>query len=92
MPAFSIAMTQSNVSMRNLDSGKTLDIDLDDIPGRIYGQLKNEVRTSGLKKPMCSSRIINLASESEVYLWFLYEKNRTAASSCDTRLENLFLQ
>jgi hypothetical protein len=89
MPAFSIAITQNNVSMRNLDSGKTLDLDLDDIPSRIYGQLKNEVRTSGLKKPMCSSRIINLSSESDLYLWFLYEKNRTAACSCDTGVERL---
>lgn len=89
MPAFSIAMTQDNVSMRNLDSGKTLDIDMDDIPSRIYKQLKNEVRTSGLKKPMCSSRIINLGSESDLYLWFLYEKNRTATNSCDKELERL---
>ena len=73
MASFSVSITEQEVSMKNIDTKVTLDIEIKDIPSNIFGQLRNEVRTSRLHKPICSSRIIHLLNDSELYLWFLYE-------------------
>lgn len=82
MPAFSIVLTEENVSMRNVDSGCMIEVSAEEIPFKIKNQLKNEIRTSRLKKPICSSRVVNLGTESELYLWYLYEKARHSACNC----------
>lgn len=87
MPTFAVALTEESVSLKELETKKVRVEKVSDVPIGIYLQIKNAVRSSRLKKPMCTARTITLSFTSPIYGWFNYEKDREITTELYRDLE-----
>lgn len=70
MPVFSVALTDSRISMKSINTKRELNEKVENIPIEVFLQLKKKVSISRLKKPVCSSRLLEIPIDSEIYSWF----------------------
>lgn len=73
---FVVVITDTEVSIKNLDSGKEVSMDSKEVPLSILKRLKDEFQ-SITGRTVAATRSINLNNTSPIYNWYLSNVSRS---------------
>jgi hypothetical protein len=74
MVTFSVAITSTLISLKNLESGCNITKEVSEIPRNLYNFVREQIRLSNRDNLACSSGLITADERSDFYLWYLAEK------------------
>jgi len=74
MVTFSVAITKTLISLKNLESGHDITKEVSEIPKNLYNFMREQIRLSNKDGLACSSGIVKADEYSDFYRWYLAEK------------------